>query len=292
MRKFCSLVFFVLACLQLCPHLAMPAAAADRANILLVKYGDAAATPEMAADFLAQLTDYLVRAVPHFRGKTMHADIANRPELALTLLQKQKPVLVFASPGFYFQHLQGQPHQVVAQLPRFDAETERYYLLAPKAGAADLAGLRGKVVRTSFAVDLPYLQRVVLPPSFQPGKQFTLETSENLADELFYLLESPQGSDAAALLIDDEVKQMFAEDDLVWPQVKVIWQSAPLPRDLVIALGAASEVIAPQVRTALLKMAQEPVGRELLDLMQSTGFVAVDHVLLEQTAKRYAAAAH
>ncbi len=272
--------------------------AQEIASYLMVKYGDESADPEMAMDFLADLSRYLEQA-PCFRGKLVRGWIANTPELAKALMEKHQPVLAFAPPGFHLMFLDGDKDSStpILQLPRFGAEIERYYLVASKSGPENLRQLQGHTVRSTFSVDSKYLRAVVFPREFAPGDFFKLQPSGNLADEVFLMVENESGGfgtgetgAASALLFDEETKRFFEEDEMVWPKLKTIWSSDPLPRDLVICIGDSwTNERKEQLRDALLTMPDGPQGEALLELMQSSGFGAIDAGMLTQVVRKYRA---
>lgn len=264
-------------------------------NFLIVKYGDESATQQMASEFLDSFSGYLKQKVPYFKEKIVRGWIANNPVSAKALLRKYKPMFALVSPGFYLQCLYGKNATPILQIPRFGQTTERYYLVASKKGPSSLKEIKNKTVATVFSTDLEFLKRVVFPEEFQPGNYFKLKPSENIGDELFLLLEEArrgfnagQASTASALLLDEELKKFFQEDEFVWPKLKVIWTSVSLPRDLVTIIGAAWTVKRKrQLKQAFINMKEDPAGTEILELMQSSGFVEIDSTLLKKTLKKY-----
>lgn len=267
----------------------------DSASFLMVKLGDPAATADLAAPFLDLLTTCLASHVEKFVGTTLIAHISNREVDAVRLLAEQQPILTFVSPGFYLQHLRAPElkAEVVAQMPRFGSSVERYHLVVRKdSPAQSLTDLQGKTVHTSRAIDWPYLKRVVFTGELLPGEDFVLEPSKNLSDDLFAMTEVDDDESAPdALLFDSELLQFFASDDLIWPQLTVIWTSVELPRDLVVTLGADWNVaLREQLFSALQGMPEHDDGRKVLDLMQSRGFARPGLEQLASTAKSYDAA--
>lgn len=258
-------------------------------GFLMVKLGDEAATPEMAADFLARLGSWLGAHVSRFGSGDVEGWITNRLPEARTILEERKPALAMVPAGVYLGDLRKgrRAARPVAQIPRFGARVERYYLVGPRNGPASLEDLRGRTVRTVFSYPEAYLRLVVFPAGFRPGEAFRLEPAENLADEIFLLMEG--GGDApAAVLLDEELKRFFEEDDLVWPELRVIWASDPLPRDLVVTLGEWGDAERAELRDALFSMGETEEGREILSLMDSSGFGPVNEELLGKALKRYA----
>jgi len=255
-------------------------------HYLVVKPGDAAATPQSAGGFLSAMSRWVEGNVPG--AGPVEGLIANRVSLAMEYVSEYAPTFAFVPAGFYLGSLEPgpTPAEPVAQIPRFGADVERYYLVASSRGPESLTELRGATVRTLDGYDPGYLRRVVFSDGPNPGEDFRLEAAENLADELFYLLEDdPEGADA--LLLDEELKRFFEADDFVWHDLRVIWRSEPLPRDLVVALGEWSSDRVRALREALLSMGATPEGREILGLMQSEGFEPVDRELLDRAVGLY-----
>ncbi len=270
----------------------VPGSAAQEAqHFLMVNPGNEAATSDRAGDFLDRMGRYLHDRVPALQNQPVRGWITNRRDSAQTYLSRD-PVLAFVPPSVYLEFLQGPDRAAtpVAEIPRFDAAAQRYHLVAPNDGPSSLAELRGGLVRASEGVDRAYLSRVVFPSSFQPDSDVELETTDNMNDEVFLMTEGPMGDEqpADALLLDEDLKHFFEADDLVWPQLTVIWSSAPLPRDLVVALGSswtASDRTA--LREALFQMPDHEFGAELLGLMNSSGFVPVKNERLSEVARQY-----
>lgn len=262
----------------------------DSINFLMVKYGDEAADQQTASDFLRDFSTYLQKSVPTFKGKTVRGWIANTPELAEKLLAEKKPILAFVPPGFYLAHLRSPENLAILQVPRFGAIEDRYYLVTSKKGPANVSGLQNKIVRTVFAFDLAWLQRVVFPQALQPGEIFQLEPAGNLGDEVFLLIENGAGERGAAmaLLFDEDMKRFFETDEMAWPELKVIWMSEKLPRDIIVTVGDFwQDENRAQVRDALVNMPKDERGKQILELMQSSGFVSIDRKALEAAARKY-----
>ncbi|MBW3654769.1 MAG: MMPL family transporter [Gemmatimonadetes bacterium] len=269
--------------------LATPAGAQTGESFLMVKPGDAAATQARAAGFLAEMSAYLQSRVPRLRAGALRGLLANRRDAGAEILRRQRPSLALVPPEFYFQHLSGGARQAVpvAEIPRFGATTERYYLVAPRGGAGSLQALRGRTVYTAVDVDERYLSRVVFPAAFRPGQAFRLSPSANLADAVFDLVEGGgRGRGPAAVLLTEESKRFFEQDELVWPELRVVWSSPVLPRDLVVALGDWSQADLQALRAALFRMGDDPRGRRLLAVMQAR-FVAVDEPRLRAAGRKY-----
>jgi hypothetical protein len=269
-----------------------PSSAAQEAqHFLMVNPGNEAATPDRAEDFLSRMGRYLHDTVPALQDRPVRGWITNRRDSAQTYLARD-PVLAFVPPSVYLEVLHGPERAAtpVAEIPRFDAAAQRYHLVAPNDGPSSLDDLRGGLVRASAGTDRTYLSRVVFPSSFQPGPDVNLETTENMNDEVFLMTEGPMGDEqpADALLLDADLKHFFKTDDLVWPQLTVIWSSEPLPRDLVVALGPSwTDSDRTALQEALFQMPDHELGSELLDLMNSSGFVPVTDERLSEVARQY-----
>ncbi len=266
-------------------------------NFLVVKPGDESATSALASDYLMTITGYLRSQVPFLHSKALRGWIANRLDSAAVVLQQRRPLFAFVPTGFYLEHLYNANWKAtpIAQAPRFGKTTEKYYLVSSKAGPMAISALKGKIVRTAFSIDWKYLKNVVFPKAFQPGIDFQLEPSDNLADDMFLLIEganqestSIQELPASALLLDEELKNFFEEDDLVWNEIQIIWSSQELPGYLFVIIGNEwQEDDKTNLFKALHDMQNNQTGTELLDLMQSSGFSKVDTILLEQIIQKY-----
>jgi len=275
-----------------------PSTGDEATTYLMVKLGDEAASAELASDFLSEFAAWLGKHVPSLPEGNVRGRIANRGEDARRILEEDRPVLAFVPAGFYLGRLRdraaGPP---VAQVPRFGTSVERYYLLAHRDGPSSIDELAGKRVHGVGELDRAWLERVVFPKTHVPGEDFRLEQSKNLADDVFLMVEAA-GEDLGeeevvpdAILADEELRRFFEKDDLVWPELRVIWKSGPLPRDLVVPLGdtwddAKREALA----NALFAMKDDPSGRELLELMGSEGITPVDTDVLREAAAKYDAA--
>ena len=274
-------------------YLLVPAQAQEApAGFLIVKLGDEAVVTEAAAEYLNGVTEYFRARVPRLAEQPLQGWLANTPDSALAILERQSVEFAYVPAAFYVQYLQTGKRTVtpLAQTPRFGKAFETYSLVAPKTGAKTLADLRGQVVRCAFGQPIAYLKRVVFPPDFQPGRDFRLEAATNLADEMFLMLEggAPDETPAAALLLDEELYQFFQSDELTWQELRAVWRSQELPRELLVTVGtdwrpADREALF----EALLEMENDPEGSELLQLLNSRGFAPVDTTLLNATLIRF-----
>lgn len=266
-------------------------------NFLIVKYGDESANQKLASEFLESFADYFKQHFNYFNNKSVHGWIANNRDSAKFVLNKHNPDFVFAPPGFYLEFLYETPEKAtpILQIPRFGKSEERFYLVTSKNGVSTLQGLKNQIVATVFSIDREYLKRVVFPLQFQPESYFLVKTSENLADELFFLIEEASGGIAtgemlavSALLLDNELKKFFQDDEFVWPELKIIWTSEALPRDLVITMGSKwTDKLKSQFREVLVNMKNNQPGLDILSIMQSSGFTKINSDLLTKTIEKY-----
>jgi len=266
-------------------------AAQDTYHFVMVNPGNEAATGERARDFLDRMGRYLHETVAPLQDRPVRGWVTNERDSVPRYLDRD-PDLAFVPPSVYLEHLHGQEHATpVAEIPRFDAPAQRYHLVVPTNGPSSIEDLRGGVIRgQGFSKE--YLARVVFPSSFQPGRDVTVEPAENMNDEVFLMTEGPMGEEtpADALLLDADLKHFFETDDLVWSQLKVIWTSRPLPRDLVVALGASWDADARQsLQSALFGMGEHELGADLLDLMNSAGLIPVKKTRLSEVTRQYTA---
>lgn len=286
--NFASLHFTLIISGLILLNLTAPCSASS--SFLIVKTGDESATQEKATQFLTDFSGYLNSHASFLKQKSIQGLITNRPDDAAAIMQKDQPLFAFVSPAFYFEHLSGSA-TAIEQIPRFGLNVEHYYLVAPKNGPATLAALKGQTVRTLVLAEQNYLKRVVFPASFQPGKDFALQQAANMADEVFLMTEKDKGA-ASALLMDEELLHFFQSDEMVWPDLKVLWKSEDLPRDLVVNLDSRlSNGEVEQLKEAFAEMPKDPLGAKLLQLMQTTGFTPVSQDLLNSAGAKFRAAA-
>ncbi len=266
-------------------------------NFLIVKYGDESATQQLASEFLEGLAEYFKQHFDAFHDKSVRGWIANNPDTAKFFLDKHTPDFTFAPPGFYLKFLYepSQKATPILQIPRFGRSEERYYVVTARNGPATLQNLKNQIIATVYSVDLDYLKRVVFPAGFQPGKYFDLKHSENLTDELFLLIEEAKGgfntnemSAASSLFLDEELKKFFQDDEFVWPELKTIWTSEPLPRDLCITIGPKwTDKLRNSFQQVLVEMKNNQPGLDILGTMQSSGFTEINSNLLAKTIQKY-----
>ncbi|MBK8980411.1 MAG: PhnD/SsuA/transferrin family substrate-binding protein [Planctomycetes bacterium] len=265
------------------------------ALVVLVKPGDPNAADETRAEpFLRRLREALQRRVPAFSDRRVTVRLTADPEVAARLVAAPAARLAIVPPDWYLARLRGdQPRaRVVATVPRLGESVERYALVVSRAeGApASLDALRGREVVMQGGPDDAYLRRVVFQDdSAGPGLPFALRRTTNLADEVFAVVEPADGeSHADALLVDTEMLRFLQDDELTWPQLRVVWTSPALPRELVVVLGPdQGDASCEALRNALLALGDDEAGREALELMRSEGFAAPDLAALARVAARY-----
>ena len=253
-----------------------------RVTVALVKPGDPnAADAERAAPFLRRLEAALAEHVPAFAGATVSARLCDDAAEAAELLAERPTRLAIVPPGFYLAHAEDADLRlrVVASVPRLGAVTERYRLVTRRGAnaPADLQALHDETVAIQGWPDPRYLRRVVFATDAEE-LPFELVPTRNLADTVFDLVEpEPDADGPAAILVDDAQFRFLERDELVWPELKVVWSSAELPRDLVVACGRDwDDSAVAKLRTALLAFDDHDQGREVLKLMGSPGFAQPD----------------
>jgi len=257
-------------------------------SMLLVKPGDEDATPKRAGDFVGELTRYLAG---HTVGVAQLAGhITNQTDSAAAWIRARQPTLYFVPPSFFLKFLDNTGGEVVAEVPRFGVAEPHYYLVALCTTPMGLEAIRGGLISAADGFDEDYLRRVVLPADFQPGSDFTLMPSENLADDIYLMMEggAPEESPPVAVLLDEELKQFFESDSLVWPSLHVVWTSPPVPRDLVVvSANQWTDASIDGLRQVLQSMKDDREGAKLLDLMHTTGFIEPNESLIDVARQKY-----
>jgi len=276
-------------CLLACAGLVARPAPAQDVQFLMVKPGDPSATETMAKDFLDDMAAYLSSRVDAFSGRTVGGLISNRTSSAAEIIGSRRPAIVFCPASFYLGYLRTLGRATpVAELHRFGAVAEQYVLVSSSNGPASLEeALKGHIIATAD-FDEAYLDRVVFPAGASRSGPLPIAASENVSDDVFLLLEGDPASGSTSLLLDTELRSLFESDDLVWPELRVVWESAALPRDLVVAIGADwDEQELTDLEAALRDMPDIAEGSRILELMSSDGFVSVDRNRLERATELY-----
>ena len=90
-------------------------------SFLVVKLGDAAATQDLASEYLESIADYFRSKVPFLEERPLIGLIANDVDSADAILQATSPVLAYVPAGFYLKHFYSQKSTAapIVQTPRF-----------------------------------------------------------------------------------------------------------------------------------------------------------------------------
>ena len=93
---------------------------------------------------------------------------------------------------------------------------------------------------------------------------------------------------AAALLLDVDTKHAFQQDELLWNDLKIIWQSEPLPSPLVVTLGQAwSAEARADLARQLQTLTPSGNGAAILGFLHCPGFQPLNRPRLESLTARY-----
>lgn len=251
---------------------------------------------EQRTDLIDFMTDYLEQETTHFKGRIVRGWLTNRPDSAASLLAHHNPELIFTPIDFYLQHFlnNGQFARPILELPKSGAEFNRYYLVANRDGP-ELGQLNGDLVRGQWEFDPHFLQSVVFPSECQPGISFTYEASENMIDEIFRMNENTGGGfnigemgTAAAILLNSQLKNIIAQDELMWSDLKVVWRSEILPNDLIVIAGDSWRSEEERRLTyELARIAKSPKASKILELLRCTGFEPANEGLLQSVTSKY-----
>lgn len=254
--------------------LALPLAAED-ATFVILKTGERFAVQEKAEDVLA---DFGAWVAPRVGQESLVGRITNRPDEALAKVRETKPLFAIVTPAFYLEHRNALGLVLLAQTRRRGLASERYAVLTRKGGAKE-----PKRLTTSLTAEETYVRKVALA-----GGPSTAELVQSawIGDDVAAMAE---GDDEApeAVVVDRATLEFLREDDVIWGPLDVVFESADLPPDAVVAFSWTSEEARVKLSAALLAMKEDAGGKEVCDLMQTDGFGPVDEALWKVAGERW-----
>ncbi len=247
------------------------------AIFLFLKTGEKFATQEMAGPTVSELTNYL----GNHAGLKCEARVVNQPAAALELCGKEKPPVGIVTPGFFLTYQKALAMEPVLEVRRENVAAERFVLVARKDVSVKPADWTGKTIATTLAAEERYVKGVILRDQF--GSEIRLAAVGSAEDAIFDLVEGAKGA-ADGVLVEEAAWAMFAADPELGGQLKVVFQSDELPRDLVVRFG---ETDATAVRSALTAMNENEAGRRILASIRVEKFAPVDSARLEQAQRLF-----
>ncbi|MEK7865799.1 MAG: PhnD/SsuA/transferrin family substrate-binding protein [Planctomycetota bacterium] len=254
--------------------LSLPLAAEDAAYVIL-KTGERFAVQEKAEEVLA---DFAAWVAPRVGQPSLVGRITNRPDEALTRVRESKPLFAIVTPAFYLEHREALGLALLAQTRRRGLAAEKYAVIARK-GATETPAK----VATSLMAEEPYLRKVALA-----GGPSSVDFAESswIGDDVAAMAEGdPEAPEA--VLVDRATLEFLREDEVLWGELSVTFESADLPPDAVVAFSWTPEDVRVKLSTALLAMKEDVRGKEVCDLMQTDGFGPVDEALWAEAGGRW-----
>ncbi|MEO0478854.1 MAG: PhnD/SsuA/transferrin family substrate-binding protein [Planctomycetota bacterium] len=276
----------------------------DELVVLLVRPGDAAATEERAAEFLAAFEKLLGEELPMARGKDVRVRLVNRTEGLREFIRASGADLVFTPASVFVSDLRdppiegdepGEPSEArlharpIGEVQRFGASGERYFVAVAKdSESQSLDDLEGLELATPKTISQDWLRHVVLPLGKRAPEFLRVRTCENLSDEVFELVEGGGDEVPDGLLFDLETRKLLEDDDFVWPELRVVWESEPVPQGLLLTVGEGfRDDVGENLRLQLQALLDCEDGQELTAQMKADGLVELDRERLEATIDRH-----
>jgi len=242
------------------------------AIFLFLKTGEKFATQEMAGPTVTAFTDYVGTQA----GVRFTAQVLNEPAQAVKFSEAKQPLCGIVTAGFYLTYAKALAMEPVLEVRREKVAAERYVLVAKKDDSEKLADWAGKTIATTLAAEQRYVIGVVLRG--QLGDEIRLVAPGSVEDALFDLAEGAKSA-ANGVLVEESAWQLFAEEPVVGEQLKVIFKSEDLPRDLFVSFRGGDVA---KVKAALLALSEGEEGKQVLGSIRVEKF---DEVQADRLAK-------
>lgn len=252
---------------------------------VFLKTGEKFATQDTAGPTVAGLTGYLGVCL----GGTTNAfdpRIFNDPKKAVEFCVAQKPVVGIVTPGFYLAYVKALGMEPVLETRREKVPAERYVLVAKKAAGDKPADFAGKTIATALAGEQYYVMDIILDGKL--GEEIRLKAVTDIEGAVFDIIEGTKNAADAVLMEEGMWKSLFEPDSEVGPKMKVVYQSAELPRDLVVVFKPnAGSLDTGKLSAALKGMSEKDDGRQVLRSIRVEAFVDVDQDRLAKARERF-----
>jgi hypothetical protein len=253
-------------------------------TFLVLKTGEKLATDEIAGPTVAGLTKYLGQKLGQ-SDDFFAPKIENEPEKALAIARANKPLAGIVTPAFYFSHRETLPMHVAAEVRRIGLPAERYAVVVHEQFEGDLESLRGKTIATTLVAEKQYVARVILQGKL--GDDVALAASTDLDATVIDIAEKVEGAPIAALL-DLATWDFYRRDAQLGPQLKAVFQSDVLPRDLVVVFTQSQNGLdAASFQSAVLAMDKDAEGRAILRSIRVETFDEVDRGRLRRAEQLF-----
>lgn len=254
--------------------LSLPLAAEDSTYVIL-KTGERFAVQEKAEEVLV---DFGAWVAPRVGQASLVGRITNRPDEALSRIRETKPLFAIVTPAFYLEHRETLGMALLAQTRRRGFAAEKYAILARKDGAKE-----PKRVSTSLTAEEQYVRKV----AFAGGpSSVELVPSSWIGDDVAAMAEGDAEA-PEAVLVDRATLEFLREDEVLWGELSIVFESSDLPPDALVAFSWTPEEARVSLSTALLAMKEDARGKEVCDMMQTDGFGAVNEDLWAEARERW-----
>ncbi len=244
---------------------------------LFLKTGEKFATQDVAGPTVAELTSALGKQL----SEPVEPRVLNDPGKAVELCAKDKPAVGIVTPGFFLTYQKALGMEPLLEVHRAGIVAERFLLVAKKDASEKLADWTGKTIATTLAAEERYVKGVVLADKL--GNELRVVPTGSVEDAVFDLVEGAKTA-ADGVLVEEAAWKVFAEDPELGPQLKVIYKSDELPRDLVVKFHTLD---AEKVKAALLALSGDEAGQKILGSIRVEKFEPVNAPRLEQATKLF-----
>lgn len=243
------------------------------AFFLFLKTGEKFATQEAAGASVAQLTTYAGDKL----DVKFQPRVLNDPKKAVEFCAASKPLLGVVTPGFFLAYAKALGMEALLETKRTGVVAERYVVVAKKDKGDDLTG---KIIATTLAGEERYVIGVILQDKF--SRELRLKPVTDVEGAVFDLVEGAKDA-ADAVMLEEGAWALFRDDAELGPKLKVVFQSAELPRDLVVVFRSGAGNLDVEKTKAILKaMSGDEAGKPVLRSIRVESF---DDVNRERLSK-------
>lgn len=245
-------------------------------GFLFMKTGEKFATQETAGPTIALFTTYAGEK----NGQAFEAKIFNDPSKAIEYCAAAKPPVGVVTPGFYLTYAKALGMEPLLEANRQKIDAERYVLVVRKNAPDDPAALAGRTIATPLAAEQRFVLAVVLQNKL--GDETRLKTVLDTEGAIFDLAEGAKNA-ADAVLLEESSWKMIHEDADLGPQVKAVFTSADMPRNLVVLFREnAGKLDSAKLKESLKAMAADPAGKGILENIRVESFTDIDEGRLQK----------
>lgn len=246
------------------------------AFFLFLKTGEKFATQEVAGPSVAELTVFAGDKV----GVKFEPCVMNDPKKAVEFCAASKPVAGIVTPGFYLAYAKALGMEALLETKRTGVAAERFVVVTKKDAGDDLAG---KIIATTLAVEERYVIGVILQDKF--GRELRLKPVTDVERAVFDLIDGAKDG-VDAVLVEAAAWTLFNEDPEFGEKLKAVFESAELPRELVVVFRPnAGKLDVEKLKSVLKAMNAGDAGKTVL---RSIRVEAFDDVNQERLSKAQA----